>query len=209
MKLEEFKLQVLNWFKWSLQVMISLILSLGEALLIYSILFILALVSFDEQDKNENYIPKSKRKKKWEWKCLQPLTKWTNDIVMTIESSITKLLKTSQHNRKLKTSRGIAHRYRERKKGRRWTAILAFAAVAMQANGMETNYQETMTMFDTDAVEIGVNNRCTGCISDRIEDFEGPMIDSNKSIKGFGGTRTTGVKKQLQPSIGNGPTTKE
>jgi hypothetical protein len=71
--------------------------------------------------------------------------------------------------------------------------MMAFAAVAMQANGMQSNYLETMVTFDTDSVPIGIDNRCTGCISNRIEDFEGPMVESKRAIKGFGGTRTTGI----------------
>jgi hypothetical protein len=50
-----------------------------------------------------------------------------------------------------------------------------------------------MVTFDTDSVPIGVDNRCTGCNSNRIEDFEGPMVESNRAIKGFGGSRTTGI----------------
>jgi hypothetical protein len=72
--------------------------------------------------------------------------------------------------------------------------MMAFAAVAVQANGVQSNYYlETMVIFDTDLVPVGVDNRCTGCISNRIEDFEGPMIESNRAIKGFGGSRTTGI----------------
>jgi hypothetical protein len=63
----------------------------------------------------------------------------------------------------------------------------------MQANG-SSNHAETMVLFDTDAVPIGVDNRCTGCISNRIEDFEGPLVESHRAIKGFGGSRTTGIK---------------
>jgi hypothetical protein len=72
--------------------------------------------------------------------------------------------------------------------------MMAFAAVAMQANGVQSNYLETMVTFDsTDSVPIGVDKRCMGCISNRTEDFEGPMIESNRAIKGFGGSRTTGI----------------
>ena len=69
--------------------------------------------------------------------------------------------------------------------------MLAFAAVAMQAHGPQQN---ASIPFDTDSEPIGVDNRCSGCISHRIEDFDGPLIDSNRSIKGFGGSRMKGVK---------------
>ena len=48
--------------------------------------------------------------------------------------------------------------------------------------------------FNTDSAPIGVDNRCTACISHAIEDFEGPLEECNRAIKGFGGTRTEGVQ---------------
>jgi hypothetical protein len=56
-------------------------------------------------------------------------------------------------------------------------AKLVFATVAMQANG--STIQETKVQFDTDSEPIGIDNRCTGCISHQIEDVDGPLIDSN------------------------------
>ena len=51
-----------------------------------------------------------------------------------------------------------------------------------------------LATFDTDSVLVGIDNRCSACISHDIDDFEGPLVDSNKTIKGFGGTRTTNLK---------------
>jgi hypothetical protein len=70
--------------------------------------------------------------------------------------------------------------------------MLVFAAVAMQASG--TISQQNKIHFDTDSEPIGIDNRCTGCISHRIEDFDGPLVNSNRSIKGFGGSKTLNVK---------------
>jgi len=47
--------------------------------------------------------------------------------------------------------------------------------------------------FDTDSQLIGVDNRCSACISHDIKDFEGPVRKVNRSIKGFGGTRISDV----------------
>ena len=63
------------------------------------------------------------------------------------------------------------------------------AEVAMQAEGADS-FEHQMT-FDTDSSPIGVDNRCTGCISHRIEDVEGPLIDTGLQIKGFGGSQTS------------------
>ena len=56
------------------------------------------------------------------------------------------------------------------------------------------NNRERTTRFDSDSGEIGVDNRCSACISHVAEDFEGQLIDCNRSIKGFGGTTITDVK---------------
>ena len=48
--------------------------------------------------------------------------------------------------------------------------------------------------FDTDSIPIRVDNRCTRCISHQIEDFEGPLIDTGRQIKGFGGSRISNVQ---------------
>ena len=69
---------------------------------------------------------------------------------------------------------------------------IAMAAVAMQATDIAKN--ERVTKFDTDSGPIGVDNRCSGCISHDIHDFIGPMKDCNRAIKGFGGVRTYDVK---------------
>eukprot|EP00978_Attheya_sp_CCMP212_P041919 scaffold246883_cov62-Attheya_sp.AAC.3 len=49
--------------------------------------------------------------------------------------------------------------------------------------------------FDTDSGLMSVDNRCSGCISHIAEDFIGELRDSGQVlIKGFGGTKTTGIK---------------
>ena len=68
---------------------------------------------------------------------------------------------------------------------RPWT-VLAMAAVAMQAEGADS-FEHQMT-FDTDSSPIRVDNICTRCISHQIEDFEGPLINTGRQIKGFGGS---------------------
>ena len=69
--------------------------------------------------------------------------------------------------------------------------MVMFDAVAMQANVIQPNYSETMVTFDTNSEPMGVKNRFTGCISNRIEDFEGPMFKSDRSKKI--GSSTAGI----------------
>ena len=63
----------------------------------------------------------------------------------------------------------------------------------MQAEGTRISQQQHIR-FDTDSEPIGIDNRCTGCISHRIEDFDGPLTDSGRAIRGFGGTKMTNVQ---------------
>ena len=66
------------------------------------------------------------------------------------------------------------------------------ASVAMQAEGAES-FEHQMT-FDTNSIPIGVDNRYNGCISHRIEDFEGPLIDTGQQMKGFDGSQPSNVQ---------------
>jgi hypothetical protein len=77
------------------------------------------------------------------------------------------------------------------KKGSRMVALVAFTAVAMQASGSVIHHNTVM--FNTDSEPVGIDTRCTGCISHKIEDFEGPLVKSNRSIKGFGRSRTNNI----------------
>ncbi len=47
--------------------------------------------------------------------------------------------------------------------------------------------------FDTDYSPVGIDNRCSACISHCIEDFIDTPRPSNQVIKGFGGSRTAEV----------------
>ena len=43
-------------------------------------------------------------------------------------------------------------------------------------------YQDT---FDTDSRPIGIDNRCSACISHKKEDFVGELKSTKKTIRGF------------------------
>jgi hypothetical protein len=143
--------------------------------------------------KRTQYKPKSQRGKGWPYttrlktwaiqcgsKMADPISKWANSR---------KERKTIFERTKLERTE-IARRM-QKGNDKRKMAFLAFAVVAMQGTG---GLKDNHTSFDTDSAPIGIDNRCTGCISHRIEDFEGPLQESNRAIKGFGRTRTTNVK---------------
>ena len=44
-------------------------------------------------------------------------------------------------------------------------------------------------VFDTDSGEVGIDNRCSACMSPHKDDFVGDLIEMNKWIKGYGGKK--------------------
>ena len=70
--------------------------------------------------------------------------------------------------------------------------LLGNIALACPAKQITT--QERIVRFDTDAKPIGVDNRCSACISPYIDNFIGPLEETNKTIKGFVGARTDNPK---------------
>ena len=53
----------------------------------------------------------------------------------------------------------------------------------------EVNHYSTSITIDSDSGEIGIDKRCTSCISHTTEYFVGELFDSTRRIKWFGGTR--------------------
>ena len=70
--------------------------------------------------------------------------------------------------------------------------LAIMVAIAMQANHGAAH---SPMRHDTDSGPVGIDNRCTACISHKISDFDGPVHDVNFSIRGFAGSRTTGLKR--------------
>ena len=130
------------------------------------------LLSRDSTNVDDRYyVPKSKR-----WTNVQYVITWFTSKTQGVEDTI-QGLKTSQQNTQTQSARKIR---RGQNRSRPWPVL------AMAAEGADS-FEHQMT-FDTDSIPIGVDNRCTGCISHQIEDFEGPLIDTGQQIKGFGGS---------------------
>jgi hypothetical protein len=75
---------------------------------------------------------------------------------------------------------------------RRSTQLLVMTVLAMQAHATISTEREVR--FDADSDTIGIDNRCSACISHVSSDFEGEFRDCDRVIKDFGGTRTTNIK---------------
>jgi len=70
--------------------------------------------------------------------------------------------------------------------------LVAQVTLVMQAKGCQ-GVCDNATPFDTDSKLTGVDNRCSACMSHDVDDFEGPVIPTNWTIKGFAGSRTANV----------------
>ena len=55
--------------------------------------------------------------------------------------------------------------------------------------------REREVIFDTDSARVGVNNRCSGCISHVATNFVGELVESDVAIEGFAGSITRKVMK--------------
>jgi hypothetical protein len=161
----------------------------------------IAYMSYDDNSNtrtsvDDSYVPKSRRSK---WmrtmkEAMLSMTGWVFTWVDNLKLSGQYVAK--QIARRRRVARAIYNIPRKRCVSNRMVRLLAMAAVVMPAvdgSGMTTKRRNEV-VFDTDADVIGVDNRASGCISHSINDFEGPLRESAKAIKGFGGTRTTNVK---------------
>ena len=135
-------------------------------------------------DNTFKYTPKSKQ-----WSILKGLKKWYLLKLTKIEIYVNTNIKTRRHKCRNKST----HSTQQNKLHGTTHKHLAMSLIAIQANVGNTS-AHTIT-FDTDAQPIGVDNRCTACISHQITDFIGTMRDTDRRIKGFGGTHTHPLKQ--------------
>ena len=68
--------------------------------------------------------------------------------------------------------------------------LLANEVITMQAH---MSKHTTNASFDTDSGPVGIDNRCSGCMSNKSSDFDGEIRPVKQVIKGFGGSRTYNV----------------
>ena len=68
--------------------------------------------------------------------------------------------------------------------------LLVNEVITMQAH---MSKHTTNASFDTDSGPVGIDNRCSGCMSNKSSDFDGELRPVKQVIKGFGGSRTYNV----------------
>lgn len=113
-----------------------------------------------------------------------------NEIDRRVENGDMSRIEKTRYRRLLHEGRKLQEKCNQRNRWKRHT-VLVPQALAMEVKTVHVS--QPVVHFDTDSGPVGVDNRCSGCISSFIEDFEGPLQESGRTIKGFGGSRTHNV----------------
>jgi len=157
--------------------------------MVLSAFTIFIMVDYMVQEEEKEYVPKAKRPKRLQAQWLLILKSWLKHIALKVESTILQWKTRKKYRRRAHMARKYACHPVGHFHGR---SLLAWSAVAMAATQANTPRH---IMFDTDSSPIGIDNRCTACISHRIEDFVEPPTPTNRVIKGFGGSRMSNVQR--------------
>ena len=176
---------------------------IAHKLIIYIILVVLVLCMPTDQtqqnqcnDSTKRYKPKSKQT------VVERLIEWmTNWIKSMYDQTIHQLDRWSINNPTTRMEKRISilrHCTTNRnhdiaRTRRRKISLLTLSALAMQSYGAKGTYSARTIECDTDSDMIGIDNRCSACISHKIEDFVDTPVRVNRPIKGFGGTKISNV----------------
>ena len=180
-----------------------LVYSDPELIIMYLYLYVFHLFYQDWcirwHENDAEYIPKRLRCKRWDLvtKISNYITK-SADIYVNMINIGSSMKSTRRRQRKI--ARAVS-RIRTASRGRQsYTYRSRYLVVAMSALAYPatagTAIQPIKTLiFDSDQSPIGIDNRCSACISNCIHDFDGPMVETSSAIKGIGGAKITPVMK--------------
>ena len=177
---------------------------IADHCLIYSALFLYYLFYFTDQvDSNKNtkrYIPKYKR-----YRRLKRVLNYSTCLISkgfnAVERATEKYLKTHSQRIKYKHMKNVARKVSTTDSGKNKSVHTKYGnrrcLLALSALAMSTQYgaaRQNIVTFDTDSRPIGVDNRCTACISHDINDFIDVPTETERKIKGFAGTTHSNVR---------------
>jgi len=90
----------------------------------------------------------------------------------------------------------VDHKYRRRSTrvwskhaGRQLVTRVNEALAMLTQKSVQPQIYVNVVHFDTDSSTIGLDNRCTAYISNRIEDFDGPVTKTDRTNRAFAGGR--------------------
>jgi hypothetical protein len=148
------------------------VLKIGTYFITYIALLLFQVIYHTGNEQTVNsYEPR--REKNTISKGLEAITTYFKTKLTKIGNSIEQWNLNQTSKLRIQKKKRIATRMQTTTRRKGNYLFVALAAIAMEAR--EGSHDNTVT-FDTDSSPVGVDNRCTGCISNRIEDFEGPLI---------------------------------
>lgn len=172
-----------------------------NALLLCIYIFLIAGNGQNENKLNDTRKTKKHTRDSKHWVRLIALTKFAIKLVTNLATRLDNLITgfeiKSKHRRRIKgITRSIRnqnnYRYNIKYKHKFKRALMVMTATALSTHTI-TKPAHKCAYFDTDSTEIGIDNRCTACISNDLQDFIDAPTPSGRVIKGFGGTRHTQV----------------
>ena len=186
-----------------MQTIIIVINKIKLMFIIYCILIPLIMILNDtlpkmnpRNDSNKSYVPKQKRGNMYRFKqwMICRVNKWYTWIIHKSE-----LIKIDRKVRqRIVIARTIGQTKNKYSRRRKLTHnIMALSVVAMVAGQHDKvrSRRQRSIHFDTDSEHVGIDNRCSACISHKIEDFIGSPNQTKRTIKGFGGARINNIMK--------------
>jgi hypothetical protein len=151
-------------------------------------------IYFPRNDAARVYVPKRFRNQSvTNRRRLQLLRSWVKRLDQRVSSIRLRRTMRRKHERCLRIALGHSSQRTSRKRSRRLLALLAYSAVCHSTEACYTQSTEA-GYFDTDSKPVGIDNRCSACISHDVTDCIGELRPSNRWIKGFGGSRTTNIQ---------------
>ena len=165
----------------------------------YIIIFFISIIHLSKHNSeggknNAEYIPKRLRKRK----PYAITNKYVNKLLQKCTECIWQNLENMQTSMRVKRHKMKAKRMAcPITKGKYdWMRkfIIVYPIVAMSTKDHSLAITEQrMIGTDTDSETIGIDNRCSACISHHIEDFFGNPTESKRIIRRFGGTHTRNI----------------
>ena len=141
-------------------------------------------------DLSRLYVPKWKRKTIY-WKMKSVITcKYHNGMKHTENIINNWEVKRPRRRNAVTKHNSPGTNYSKRT---RIPSLMTMAAIAMTTQTATISETQRLCTFDTDSKMIGIDNRCSACISCDKNDFAPDLKPCKRSIKGFGGTRHNGT----------------
>ena len=153
----------------------------GTVMTVTVVLALLSTVYWIEP--NEAYEPSRKSSQ-----YLDQISNMANQAVTMVLQPVEKAIQSLHTRRQPNQYNPLPKRLSTRQRPNTLLRIYVASLLVMSASGRPRQVEEGGP-FDTDSGLIGIDNRCTGCITNIRSDIPGELRECSRAIKGFGGIR--------------------